>query len=158
MKQGPTAGSMPGASSSAAGGYGSSEMKQGAPTAGYGGTQTGISQGTSTTGHAGSGYGGSQYPSEMNQGVSSTSQTAGGSMGRTADTGYGASSQPSSGIRHDAPTSTTNSRTTGGVPSHAPVSGGETPVKSTGFAAEGGNFDATQPGAGREADRKLYVP
>ncbi|EGD96606.1 hypothetical protein TESG_04042 [Trichophyton tonsurans CBS 112818] len=155
IKQGQTAGSMPGGSSSATGGYGSSDIKQGAPTAGYGGTQTGISQGTSTTGHAGSGYGGSQYPSEMNQGGSSTGQTAGGSMGRTTDTGYGASSQPSSAMRHDAPTSTTNSRTTSSVPSHAPVSGGENPVKSTGFAAEGGNFDATQPGAGREADRLL---
>ncbi|CAI6085250.1 unnamed protein product [Clonostachys chloroleuca] len=28
-------------------------------------------------------------------------------------------------------------------------------VKSTGFAAEGGDFDATKPGAGREADRLL---
>lgn len=27
-------------------------------------------------------------------------------------------------------------------------------VRSTGFAADGGNFDARQPGAGREADRK----
>ena len=28
-------------------------------------------------------------------------------------------------------------------------------VKSSGLAAEGGDFDATKPGAGREADREL---
>ncbi|EEP80148.1 predicted protein [Uncinocarpus reesii 1704] len=33
--------------------------------------------------------------------------------------------------------------------------GEETVVRSTGFAAEGGNFDAKEPGAGREADRLL---
>ncbi|KAK2754542.1 hypothetical protein FQN54_006943 [Arachnomyces sp. PD_36] len=32
---------------------------------------------------------------------------------------------------------------------------GEKYVKSSGFAAEGGDFDATKPGAGREADRLL---
>jgi len=32
---------------------------------------------------------------------------------------------------------------------------GEQWVKSTGLAAEGGDFDATKPGAGREADRLL---
>ncbi|PHH61063.1 hypothetical protein CDD81_831 [Ophiocordyceps australis] len=32
---------------------------------------------------------------------------------------------------------------------------GEQYVKTTGFAADGGNFDATQPGAGREADRLM---
>lgn len=32
---------------------------------------------------------------------------------------------------------------------------GEQYVKSTGLAADGGNFDASQPGAGREADRLL---
>lgn len=32
---------------------------------------------------------------------------------------------------------------------------GEKYVKSSGFAAEGGDFDATNPGAGREADRLL---
>lgn len=31
---------------------------------------------------------------------------------------------------------------------------GEQYVKSTGLAADGGNFDVTQPGAGREAERK----
>ena len=31
------------------------------------------------------------------------------------------------------------------------------PVKSTGLAADGGDFDATKPGAGREADR-TYIP
>lgn len=31
---------------------------------------------------------------------------------------------------------------------------GEKYIKSSGLAAEGGNFDATKPGAGREADRK----
>jgi hypothetical protein len=31
---------------------------------------------------------------------------------------------------------------------------GEKYVKSSGFAAEGGDFDATKPGAGKEADRK----
>lgn len=31
---------------------------------------------------------------------------------------------------------------------------GEKYVKSTGLAADGGDFDATKPGAGREADRK----
>lgn len=32
---------------------------------------------------------------------------------------------------------------------------GEKYIKSTGLAADGGNFDASQPGAGREADRLL---
>lgn len=32
---------------------------------------------------------------------------------------------------------------------------GEQYVKSSGLAADGGDFDATKPGAGREADRKL---
>lgn len=35
---------------------------------------------------------------------------------------------------------------------------GEKYVKSTGVAADGGNFDATQPGAGREADREYSHP
>lgn len=33
---------------------------------------------------------------------------------------------------------------------------GEQYVKTTGLAADGGDFDATKPGAGREADRKTY--
>lgn len=33
---------------------------------------------------------------------------------------------------------------------------GEKWVKTTGMAAEGGDFDASKPGAGREADRKSY--
>ena len=33
---------------------------------------------------------------------------------------------------------------------------GEEYVKTTGLAADGGNFDATKPGAGREADRKSH--
>lgn len=39
---------------------------------------------------------------------------------------------------------------------HAPSKGegtGEKYVKSSGLAADGGDFDATKPGAGREADR-----
>lgn len=42
-----------------------------------------------------------------------------------------------------------------------PEATGEKYVKSSGFAAEGGDFDATKPGAGREADRKVplhYFP
>lgn len=31
------------------------------------------------------------------------------------------------------------------------------PEKSTGLAADGGDFDATKPGAGREADRKYII-
>ena len=34
---------------------------------------------------------------------------------------------------------------------------GEQYVKSTGLAADGGNFDAAKPGAGKEADRKLLL-
>lgn len=34
---------------------------------------------------------------------------------------------------------------------------GEQYVKSTGLQADGGDFDATKPGAGREADRKLRL-
>jgi hypothetical protein len=34
-----------------------------------------------------------------------------------------------------------------------PLGTGEKYIKSTGFAADGGDFDATRPGAGREADR-----
>lgn len=33
---------------------------------------------------------------------------------------------------------------------------GEKYVKTTGLQADGGDFDATKPGAGREADRKLF--
>jgi hypothetical protein len=33
---------------------------------------------------------------------------------------------------------------------------GEQYVKSSGLQADGGDFDATKPGAGREADRRLY--
>ncbi|EFR04619.1 hypothetical protein MGYG_07626 [Nannizzia gypsea CBS 118893] len=152
MKQGQTAGNMPGGGSSGTSGFGSSDIKQGAPTTGHGGSQTGMSQGISTTGHTGSGYGSSQH-SELNQGIPS-SQTTGGNMGRTTDMGHGAS-DPSSAMRHDAPIASTSSRTTSSVPAHAPSGTGQNPVKSTGFAAEGGNFDATQPGAGREADRLL---
>jgi hypothetical protein len=35
---------------------------------------------------------------------------------------------------------------------------GEQYVKSSGLAADGGDFDATKPGAGREADRKHLLP
>lgn len=35
---------------------------------------------------------------------------------------------------------------------------GEQYVKSSGLAADGGDFDATKPGAGREADRKCSCP
>lgn len=35
---------------------------------------------------------------------------------------------------------------------------GEQYVKSSGLAADGGDFDATKPGAGREADRTFYIP
>lgn len=43
-----------------------------------------------------------------------------------------------------------------GIQSESKGSGtGEQYVKSTGLAADGGNFDATKPGAGREADRLL---
>ncbi|WEW61056.1 hypothetical protein PRK78_006545 [Emydomyces testavorans] len=38
-------------------------------------------------------------------------------------------------------------------PEAAQLPGEEKIVRSTGFAAEGGNFDAAEPGAGREADR-----
>jgi hypothetical protein len=31
---------------------------------------------------------------------------------------------------------------------------GEEHIKTTGFSADGGDFDATKPGAGKEADRK----
>ncbi|CAG9993301.1 unnamed protein product [Clonostachys byssicola] len=46
------------------------------------------------------------------------------------------------------------------TPDETSDAGGKAPaqeeyVKSTGFAAEGGDFDATKPGAGREADRLL---
>lgn len=34
---------------------------------------------------------------------------------------------------------------------------GEQYVKSSGLAADGGDFDATKPGAGREADRKCSL-
>lgn len=34
---------------------------------------------------------------------------------------------------------------------------GEQYVKSSGLAADGGDFDATKPGAGREADRKFIL-
>lgn len=34
---------------------------------------------------------------------------------------------------------------------------GEMWVKTTGFAADGGDFDASKPGAGREADREFLV-
>lgn len=34
---------------------------------------------------------------------------------------------------------------------------GEQYVKTTGFAADGGDFDATKPGAGREADREFSL-
>lgn len=38
--------------------------------------------------------------------------------------------------------------------SHGEEGTGEKLVKATGLAADGGDFDATKPGAGREADRK----
>ena len=34
---------------------------------------------------------------------------------------------------------------------------GEQYVKTTGLAADGGDFDATKPGAGREADRECHL-
>lgn len=46
-----------------------------------------------------------------------------------------------------------------GIQSESTGSGtGELYVKSTGLAADGGDFDATKPGAGREADRKSLFP
>lgn len=46
-----------------------------------------------------------------------------------------------------------------GIQSESKGSGtGEQYVKSTGLAADGGDFDATKPGAGREADRKFLFP
>lgn len=39
--------------------------------------------------------------------------------------------------------------------SHGEEGTGEKLVKATGLAADGGDFDATKPGAGREADRKF---
>lgn len=35
---------------------------------------------------------------------------------------------------------------------------GEEYVKSSGFSADGGDFDASRPGAGREADREFFFP
>lgn len=35
---------------------------------------------------------------------------------------------------------------------------GEEYVKSSGLQADGGDFDATKPGAGKEADRKWNIP
>jgi len=68
-------------------------------------------------------------------------------------------------------TSQTLPSTTGGAPGTTGIPGANMPrlpsshpeekgtgvkwVKSTGLAADGGNFDATKPGAGREADRLL---
>ncbi|KAK2873469.1 hypothetical protein FQN49_002344 [Arthroderma sp. PD_2] len=151
MRQGQTTGAMPGGSSSmgsgGAMGYGSSGIGQEAPTATRQ-TAGGVLGDTS-----GSGYGGSQYSSGMKQGAPTTSQTTGGGLGSSTGAGYGGS-QPS-GMKQGAPTASTSSRTTGGAPSGGPASMGEDTVKSTGFAAEGGNFDAKEPGAGREADRLL---
>jgi hypothetical protein len=46
-----------------------------------------------------------------------------------------------------------------GVQKHSHGSGtGELYVKSSGLQADGGNFDASKPGAGREADRKQLRP
>lgn len=35
---------------------------------------------------------------------------------------------------------------------------GELYVRTSGLAADGGDFDASRPGAGREADRKFFLP
>jgi hypothetical protein len=41
--------------------------------------------------------------------------------------------------------------------SSKPEATGEEYVKSSGLAADGGDFDVTKPGAGLEADRKFYT-
>ena len=45
-------------------------------------------------------------------------------------------------------------RQEGDEESHKSSGTGEQYVKSSGLQADGGDFDATNPGAGREADRK----
>ncbi|MCJ1462672.1 hypothetical protein MMC07_001275 [Pseudocyphellaria aurata] len=71
---------------------------------------------------------------------------------------------PSTGVSDPAdqsgkPLSTINpgaDKENSGIQSESKGSGtGEQYVKSTGLAADGGDFDATKPGAGREADRLL---
>lgn len=50
---------------------------------------------------------------------------------------------------------TTTSKNTGDDTKAADEGTGEGYIKATGLAADGGNFDATKPGAGHEADRKI---
>lgn len=45
----------------------------------------------------------------------------------------------------------------GGAPHGSAKGTGEEIVKATGFAAEGGDFDASKPGAGSEATRKYFL-
>lgn len=56
----------------------------------------------------------------------------------------------------EGPTQHTDSVTKGAPPKdHSGDGDGKEYVKATGFAADGGNFDASNPGAGGEADRLL---
>lgn len=61
--------------------------------------------------------------------------------------------QSPGGVEQSTPSKSSANEKAQGVEEHeAPK---EEYVKTTGFAAEGGNFDATLPGAGREADRLM---
>ncbi|KND92808.1 hypothetical protein TOPH_02539 [Tolypocladium ophioglossoides CBS 100239] len=72
----------------------------------------------------------------------------GGDAGNKNETSKGGSDKPATGAdgagnSHDSSDKKESEGT------------GEQYVKTTGFAADGGDFDATKPGAGREADRLL---
>lgn len=71
------------------------------------------------------------------------------------------SGEPLGSVDHSGRSEETHQGQAGGDPHGADKSNegtGEKWVKTTGMAADGGDFDATKPGAGREAARKsIYL-
>ena len=84
--------------------------------------------------------------------------TGGGGNANASDKSSGGNggggAAASSGSKSDNNNNNNNDNNSGDDNEEKPGTG-ELHVKSSGFAADGGDFDATKPGAGREADRKF---
>lgn len=70
-----------------------------------------------------------------------------GDAGQSSETASASTDQKSAGSAGDGPEDPSDSQEQGT---------GEQWVKTSGLAADGGDFDATKPGAGREADRTYF--
>ncbi|KAL2137364.1 hypothetical protein VTI74DRAFT_3304 [Chaetomium olivicolor] len=88
-------------------------------------------------------------------GAAKATAAADGGSGSEAETGAGAGAPSAGGQRRDSGKSVGGGESEGGAMKRRSGGTGEEYVKSTGLQADGGDFDASRPGAGREADRLL---